>query len=528
MPETFGIFNDIIGIRDETPHIKLNQAYMTSESQWSYYDHNAVRRTKGRSLAFESVVIPDGNPILRYHFHRSVTGTDYMFAYTKAHAYIWDSVADEWDLMHTCASDCDYWSTVSYNGKVIATNFVDKVIVWLDSTPGVAFAVMESASGIDIDGANFLTKAKFVFVYENYVMFLYTEEGGTTYAARCRWSSLGDETDFDENGAGDAGARDFTAGLWITGVGKYDAGGSSLMIIGTNQTIESQWLVVDDLVFEWQTHKHDLGCLSPDSMVQDSLGNLYYLGTDLAFHRLLDDNPISDDIDLTMRNTHPTLRYFSRGFYAHTLNRVFWSIPSGGGATANNLVLSYNLELGMWDSMLPIAVSAFGSHSNETAYTIDTIPFSTIDTIEWDTIDSAESTVGFLEDIVSDYSGNSYFLNKTSSEDAGASYTSKLVLGTDLSPQISLNQYKRIDGGFWVWLKKYDVDTSEVRIYVKNDETESYTLVNTIDTTIGFGDIVRTYCPADFRGRDFLIKIEADNDFAFYGIIFNYSFDGES
>lgn len=528
MALSYGIFNDILGIRDETPSIKLQKAYMSSDSRWVYYDVNAIRRTKGRDNAFESKVTPDGNPIIRYHHHISVAGTNYHFAFTKANAYIWDSVSDEWDVMHTCASDCAYWSTASYNGKVIATNYVDKVQVWLDSTPGTAFTEMGSASGIDVDGANYLTKARFVFVYENYVHFLYTEEGGTTYAARDRWSSLGDETNFDENGAGDAGARDFTAGLWITGVGKYDAGGSSLMIIGTNKTIESQWLVEDTLVFEWQTHKHDLGCLSPDSMVQDALGNLYYLGTDLAFHRLLDDNPISDDIDYTVRNTHPTLRYYSRGFYSHTLNRLFWAIPSGGGASTNNVLMSYNLEIGMWDAQLTMSVSAFGTFTNDTAYTIDTIPYSTIDTIEWDTIDSAESVVGFLEDVVSDYDGNSYLFSKVTATDAGSTYTSKLVLGTDLSEGISLNQYKRIDGGFWVWFKKFNVSSRDVRIYYKNDETEDYTLVATVDTTVGYSDIVRTYCPADFRGRDFLIKIECDGDFAFYGIIFNYSFDGES
>ena len=526
MPE-FAVFNDIIGVRDTTPHIKLNQAYMTAESAYVHYDTNAVRRSKGRSEALSGTVTPDGNPIIRYHFHRSESGTDYMFAFTAEHAYVWDELNTEWDLMHTCASACTYWSTASFNSQVVATNYVDKVLVWLEATPTTAFAVMGAASGIDVDGANFLTKAKFVTVYENYLHLLYTEEGGVTYPARDRWSSRGDESDFDENGAGDAGARDFTAGLWITGVGKYDSGGNSLLVIGTNKTIETEWLVVEDLVFEWDTYKHDVGIAAPDSMVQDANGNLYFLGTDNAFHRFGDDRILSDDIDATVRNLHPTNKYYTRGYHMQSLDRIVWSVPYGGSATENNTILALNLDILMWDASMPMAVSAFGQYSNTVAYTIDTIPFDTIDTIGWDTIDNTESTVGYISDIVSDYSGLSWYWWSNSTEDAGESYTSELVIGTDLSPELSLNYYKRLDGGFWVWLKKSSETSRDVNIYFHNGESDTWSLEATIDTTVGYGDIVRAYCPSDYRGRNFLIKVQCDGEFAFYGIVFRYTFDGE-
>jgi len=148
MPE-FGIFSDIVAVRDKTPHIKLAQAYMTNDSQWCYYDMNGVQRMPGRSAEMAGVQATDGYPILRYHFHRATSGSVYCFIFTKAHIYLWDSVNEEMDLMFTCASDCEYWSTASINGKVIATNFVDKVQVWSDATPGTAFTEFGSASGID-------------------------------------------------------------------------------------------------------------------------------------------------------------------------------------------------------------------------------------------------------------------------------------------------------------------------------------------------------------------------------------------
>jgi hypothetical protein len=48
----FGILNDLLGQRDDVPHIKLPQALAADESQWCYYWRNAVRRLPGWLKAF--------------------------------------------------------------------------------------------------------------------------------------------------------------------------------------------------------------------------------------------------------------------------------------------------------------------------------------------------------------------------------------------------------------------------------------------------------------------------------------------
>jgi len=519
----YGIISDLVAVRSGVPHIKLQQAYVTEDSRFAYYYDNAMRRLPGRSL--DLAVTPDGNTVIRYHYHTTVDGTDYLFAFTKAHAYLWSSGTTTWGLMFTCSSDCTYWSTASFNGKVIATNNIDKVLEWLDSTPGTAFAVKGAASGIAIGGGEYVTKAKFVVVYRDYLHLLYTEEAGTSYPSRDRWSSNGDDTDFDETGLGDTGARDFSPGLFIMGAGFYTAGGNNLLVVFTNKTVETEWLVTGDLVFEWNTALHDLGCSAPDSVVNDKDGNLYWLGTDSAFHRFLDTARLSSTIDSTVRQLHPTLLYYARGVYIQKYNRLWWSVPSMGNSTGNDLVLSYNLESGAWDPYLDMDISSFGQYREQTTYTIDTIPFATIDGISWASIDSVENVTGWSIDICSDYDGYSYRTANDLLTDKGTVYDSEIVIGTDLTNSAALNVYKRTEGA-WVWFKRHPLTDYEAEILIKSEFDDDFISVATVDLSGTAGQIVRKWCPFDVRSRDFQIKVSAQNDFAFYGSIISFSLDG--
>ncbi len=526
MPK-FGIFSNIIAVRDTTPHIKLPAGYMSGDSRWCYYDHEGVRRMRGRSnVGVTSSAMPDSNPVLRYHFHIDVNQSYHVFAFTKAHAYKWDSVGSEWDLFHTCASDATYWSTASFNGKVIATNWVDKVQVWDEDTPATIFAPLGSASGVALVSGGYLTKARFVAVYENYIHLLSTEENGATYPARDRWAARGDESDWDTGGSGDPGSRDFSAGTVITGCGAYTANGANQFIVFTNRTVELQWLVTDGLVFEWQTQQYALGCAAPDSVVNDVEGNLYFLGTDSCIHRVFDDRRLSQDIDTTIRNLHPDQRYYVRAHYLPKLDRIWWAIPADG-ATTNTMVASLDPKLLAWDPLMAMAVSAFGEFSNAVDYTWDTIPFDSWDEILWNTWDSSESLPGWLIDIAGDYSGYTYQIAVDPDADAGAAYTSEVVLGTDLAGNYeALSEYKRTEG-FWIWLRREPDTTSEATVSIQADADGDYVEYATVDLSAGTGKIVRTWCPADIRGRDFLIKIGATSDFAFYGIQFLFSWDGD-
>lgn len=523
---TFGIVSDVVAMRDKTPHIKLPAAYMTNDSQRCMYDMNGVERMPGRSPELAGVVTPDGFPVLRYHFHTDEDSNKYAFVLTKSHIYLWDSINEELDLMFTTSGVCEYWSTVSINGKVIATNFVDKIQVWSDTTPATLFTELGNANGLDIGDAVYITKAKFVKVYETYVHFLYVEEGGTTYPARDVWSSRGVETDYDRTGGGDTSFRDFKAGLTITGAITYSASVTNLFIVFTNKTIEKEWLVEDDAVFDWDTHMDELGCPAPDSIINDNKGNVWFLGTDQVIHALFSDLMYSLDIEQTIQAIHPTLNYHIRAYYLEKIHRIWWAIPKDGESTQNDRVISLNTKLNAWDSFIPIGISAFGEYSQQKLYTIDTIPFDTIDSIGWETIDGLENVVGTTIDICGSYDGFTYKTLGNKILDAGAAFTSEVVLGTDLTKSKELDHYKRIDG-FDVWFKRFPGQDYEADIAIQTNDDDDYVSVATVDFTSGKGDIAHQWCPCDVRGRDFLIKISTDNDFIFYAMKFRFSWDGE-
>jgi len=75
------------------------------------------------------VQTPDENPIIHYHrFTKRSTGSEYLLVFTKAHIYHWNTATLAFDLKFTCSEDCENWETVNYNDKVIATNYIDKVL----------------------------------------------------------------------------------------------------------------------------------------------------------------------------------------------------------------------------------------------------------------------------------------------------------------------------------------------------------------------------------------------------------------
>jgi len=521
----FGLLGDMVAVRDTTPHIKLASAYLVNNSRWAYYDHNGIHRQPGRSSDLD--VTPDANPILRYHLHRSLNGTNYLFCFTKDHAYIWSSGTSKWTAMFTCSASCTHWSTASFNDKVIATNGVDLVQVWSAGTPGTAFADFgTSKSGLEVGDGVYMTKAKYVLVYRDYIHFFNVMEGGTAYPNMHRWGNHGQETFKVSTSDDDAGYRLYAPGNWVTGCGVYTAGGNDLLVAFTNRTIETEWLVVDATVFNWKTANYKLGCIAADSIVNDAEGNLYFFGSDYHFHRFLTEARLSDDLATTVQTMHPTLCASIRAKYIQRYNRIWWAFPSGGSLTGNDKVLSLNLDLTGWDPILDMAVSAFGEYVEGTTYTIDSIPFGTIDGITWETIDSNENVAGWPLEIAGDYSGYSYRINSDVAYDMGAAYESIVQVGTDLTQNNALEEYKRIHG-LWTWFNRQVDSGYEAKLSIQGEADDTPESIGTVALDGGTaGNIIRTWTPCDVRSRDFIIQVSASNDFHLYGILIDYDVDG--
>lgn len=532
--QQFGIFDHIQGQREDIPNIKINKAYSVTGSVNVMLRYGRVQRIKGRLRdlldsrgGYQQT--PDDNPIIRYHRHYSSDGTEYLFCATKAHIYSWSQSAGSFSTLHTCASDCVLWDIVSFKGLVVATNWVDKVIYWDETTPATVFAALDSTSGLDIDGGTtYVTKAKYLTTYDNKIIIGFTQEGGTTYPRRVRACSLNDETDWQTTGgSGDAFVKDFSEGSGlIKGFGHYLPDDANLLVVfkdDINSSHYFMWTVESDDVFNTERISNTGGLLATHSAVNDVDGHLYYIGADYAVRKLR-YGIISQPIDISLKGMNQTYQDYIDSTYLSEYDNLAWTIPGSGSSTGNDKVIRFNLEKNIWE-IDNFVVCTWGNYTRQESWTIDNIPFTTIDGIGWDTIDSTEAISGFPLDLCSDYSGYSFDYHAAELDNRLA-YTSSLVLSTDLSNKASLGTFKRCQEIRFFFNRK---SSGSASIYFKEDEEASWTSLGSVDMTDDTNPaiVIKDMGDIDIRFRIGLMKIEADTAFEFLGCIFTFEYDGD-
>jgi len=523
----FGILGDLVGQRVDFPSIKLPDVLVSEESRSVMYFRGAMRRLPGRMAAMAGAQTLDGFPILRYHYHESVAGLEYVFGFTKAHAYLWNEGTSAWDLMFTCASNCLRWSTEDFGEYVVATNNLDKVQYWKDSTPATPFAPLGGVNGICYDTAHYLTKAEYVICHWSYLHLFSTQEDGTDFLNLDRWCSAGDITDWDEThaGGGDANYRELGPNDHITGVGIYDVQGANQLICFTQHSVNAAWLVTDELVYETHEILAQTGCISADSIVQTPDGQLWYMSTDdvgvKQIRRVYDPTPLSYDVQSALDLMHPTLCDYVTGSYIGQFQQIWWSIPSGGASTGNDLVLIYSLQTQTWQSSGPMDIAAFGYWTNQTAIHIDDIT-TLIDDMSG-TIDSYAPVAGVPVLLVSDYDGYTWSIS-TGTTDKGAAYDGTLVLALNFTPEL-INRFKRVHGAWFLFLSHAGTAHTAV-VSLKSGDSAQYVNKGTVSLD-GDGQMVRRWIRFDSHLRYGHLKIIGANPFEFVGCIMDYDFTGE-
>lgn len=532
MSNKFAILADILGERKDIPNVKMSHAFMPS-SKNVFLQYGMVRTMPGRANSFlddnsDKVQTPDENPIIHYHRHVSADGTEYTFAFTKDHIYYWNTTNKEFSVYHTCSSSCTLWDTDSGDGKIIATNGVDKVLVWDETTPGTIFEPLGAADGLDLDGGStYITCAKYCIIFEGYLWLGWTTEGASSYSKRCRWSSYGDFTDFDTTGDGDTGAKDFKDGFdCIKGFGKYTYQGSKILVIFKDESNYPAHLVEGQEVWSIGRAEGDVGLLATHSAVNDKDGNLYYLASDYTVRKFLEgeisrfEDPVIKGINIDYQNN-------IEGFFVNKYNQIWWSIPSTAASTTNDKILAYNLIHGIWHTYV-FSIRAFGKYSAQSSYTIDGLDdlADSIDGLDsvLEYIDFVEQMEGYPLDLCSDYSGYTYALHN-SEDDLGSAMEHEFVLSTDLADKRTLTDYKRMN--LIRPILKGQQQENSITFSVKEDNAENYENIGSMsleDTR----DIIEENLSCDIRGKHFLFKGYAQNRFDFIGLLFpEFYYDGD-
>lgn len=484
--------------------------------------------------AVQKVPAPDGNPIL--HYHRLIiiaagTEVEYELVFTKANIYLWHSSYSAFVLKFTCGGGCTFWDTESYDQQVIATNYVDKVQVW-GSTVANAFANLTGdVNGIDIGGGVYLTKAKYVFSYENYLHLGYVVVNSITYPEDDYWCTKDDETDWDQTGAGDCGAISLKGGGFIIGYGIFDG----KMIIGKDRDrMKYGQLVTGPDVFHFDDIEGmKVGCRAAHSMINDKQGRFYWLATDYTIRRLPGGEVVSLAKDETFKLINPTYEKLIESTYIPEYGHLLWSLPYGGGATVNNKVIWYDPDHETMGE-IDLAVSAFGKYARQTVLDWATLPYEGWDEWGWDNWAGPENAIGYLLDLCSDYSGYTYDMHLAELDNT-QEYTGYFVLSTDMIQKmiakrynIALHKFKRAVE-MQLWFKHEGAGTAAVA--VKRDNEGNWQSIGSVSLNDSKGrsifptDIGMDKC--DFRARHSLIKISGANAFTFYGMVLGFSPDGD-
>jgi len=245
-------------------------------------------------------------------------------------------------------ANCENWETVNYNDKVIATNFLDKVLVW--TTSGNFVALDNTVNGIEYETGIYLTKAKHLIVYENYLILGYTYENGNYYPQRMRWNAIGEETEWI---TGTSGSTEIGVADKITGFGNYQG----LLIVFKEYSYAKYWLVATSYTFNGTFISMKIGCRCSGSIVNDSKGRLYWYASDGTFKEISTgtiSQPIQTDIvDKIYKSSVEKIR----SDFIDETEEVWWSIPFENAL--NNKVIIF--KEGIW-LQLNLAIPAFGSY----------------------------------------------------------------------------------------------------------------------------------------------------------------------
>jgi len=457
-------------------------------------------------------------PILEYHRHvAQTTQKEYLLVATAYHIFLWSYTDRSLTVKFTCGTPAsvEHWSIVTHLDDVYATNNIDLIQVWpVGTVPADPFGDLGTvASGVDIDGANFVTNAKFLASFEAYLFLFYvTYSTGTVYPLRAHHSTLSDPTDFDIYGAGDAGLKNFNGTPdFLVGVGFWQ---NNIIVFKAERNIRGT-LVEGDVVFTWDEEELKVGALSQHAIVNDRSGRLFWLASDFTIREIRTPIDVSALVDKTIKSLNSSVAEFAQMEFVDAYSTINLAIATKSD-TENNTVISFNPNNAN-SFIQDIPIRTFGKYTRQAAFTYDTLPFATYADwgASWLIYDSQVNVVGFPLLLVSDYNGKTYSMHQAE-KDAGSPMTRAFVLNTNLG---SIFPHKRVNNGMYGIFRRQGSGT--VSVYIRNDEESGWRLLGTMSlTATNSREFVTVHLPFDERFRNANFKFESTDRMEIIGFIF--------
>jgi len=459
------------------------------------------------------VAAPDGFEIIKYHRHIAGDSTNFTLAFTKAHAYYWNTVYTEWTELFECASDCEYWSVQSFFGGVVATNNVDYPQWWSGDTED-SFEKLGGASGPEISTGVYINKAAACYVFEDSIYLGgYSSTKGDTYPNGMILCGVADETAWMLNETSGAAAFPVVGKGIIVAFGKK----GNLLYVFKERSIRIYWATGTTTILSSQAYANEVGCFSQDSIGNDHKGNLYFYASDKTFMEV-DLGIISQGINPIAENVNQAyLKKINCGF-VEEYSEMWWNIPYGADQTTNNKTLCY--KDGKWSSR-NMSITAIGTGVFVRGETLTwlTLPYATWYDWDWTSWILPAGETGFPIDICSDSSGYTYALHNSYLDD-NETYESYFVVGTDFEDK---RYFKRL-----VFVNVYirNATYGTMDLYFKQDNEPNWQYAGEISLS-GDNDILCVNLPVDYRFKYIQVKGVSSDRFNFIGIDFEYTIAGE-
>ena len=254
----------------------------------------------------------------------------------------------------------DFWAFTQFGSNIIATNFADNIQKFTEGTSS-AFSDLVAL------------KAKYIAVIRDFLLAGYTNESGTVYTQRVKWSGLNDSSTWTPSQATQSGFQDI-----VGSHGNIQAivGGESAGVIFMEKAIYRMSYVGVPLVFQFDKIADNIGAFAPKSVA--SYGNMVFFLAQDGFYKLTGgqqltpigngkvDNFFFDDLSSNLDGITSAVDPNN--------SIVVWSYRgSGATGTTNNKLLIYNYAVNKWSTGSGQDLEFIASASQEAFTTLESL-----------------------------------------------------------------------------------------------------------------------------------------------------------
>ena len=254
----------------------------------------------------------------------------------------------------------DFWAFTQFGSNIIATNFADNIQKFTEGTSS-AFSDLVSL------------KAKYIAVIRDFVVAGYTNESGTVYNQRVKWSGINDSSTWTPSQSTQSGFQDI-----VGSHGNIQAivGGESAGVIFMEKAIYRMSYVGVPLVFQFDKIADNLGAFAPKSVA--SYGNMVFFLAQDGFYKLTGgqqltpignarvDNFFFEDLSSNLDGITSAVDPNN--------SIVVWSYRgSGATGTTNNKLLIYNYAVDKWSTGSGQDLEFIASASQEAFTTLESL-----------------------------------------------------------------------------------------------------------------------------------------------------------